>query len=102
MKNGGNAAFLRWRRFIVDVLIVAATLAVAVTAVSMTAGIPYILPILGALVGMGLMLEPNVIAQPPGDPGAESWRALAEPKLARLGPEVIGRFDAAIVDATRV
>ena len=104
MKSGGNAGFLRWRRFIVDVLIGAATLAVAVAATSMTAGILYIyiLPILGALVGIGLMLEPNVMAQPPGDTGTESLRALTEPKPARPGPQVIGRFDAAIVDATSV
>lgn len=102
MKNGSNAAFLRWRRFIVDVLIGAATSAVAVAAISMTAGIVYILPILGALVGMGLMLEPNVMAQPPGDPGAKSLRALAKSKLTRPGPEVTGRFDAEIVDARSV
>jgi len=95
--KSGNAAFLRWRRFIVDVLIGAATSAVAVAAISMTAAILYILPILGVLVGVGLMLEPNVMAQPPG---AESLRALVEPKLARPGPEVTGRFDSEIVDAT--
>ena len=102
MKSGGNAGFLRWRRFIVDALIGAATLAIAVAAISVTAGILYILPIVGALVGIGLMLEPNVIAQPPGDTGAEPVRPLAEPKPARPGPEAIGRFDAAIVDATNV
>ena len=103
MKNGGNAAFLRRRRFIVDVLIGAATTAVAVAAISMATGILYILPIRGALVGMGLMLEPNVMAQPAGDPRAESLRALAEPKLARSEPKVTGRFDdAEIVDARSV
>ena len=102
MKSGGNAGFLRWRRFIVDALIAAATLAIAVAAIGTTAGILYVLSIVGALVGIGLMLEPNVMAQPPGDTGAESLRPLAEPKPARPGPQVIGRFDAAIVDATSV
>ena len=102
MKSGDNPRFLRWRRFIVDVLIGVATTAVAVAAISMTAGIPYILPILGALVGIGLMIEPDVMAQPLGDTGAESFRPLAEPKPARPGPQVTGRFDAAIVDATSV
>ncbi len=83
-------------------LIAATTSAVAVAAISMTAGILYILPILGAVVGMGLMLEPNVMAQPPGDTCAEPLQPLAESKLARPGPEVTGRFDSEIVDATRV
>ena len=56
--------------------------------------------ILGALVGIGLMLEANVMAQPPGDTGAESLRPLAEPKPTRPGPQVIRRIDTAIVDAT--
>ena len=102
MKNIGNAGFLRRRRFIVDVLIGAATSAVAVAAISMTAGILYILPILGALAGIGLMLEANVMAQPPGDTGGESLRPLAEPKPTRPGPQVIRRIDTAIVDATSV
>jgi hypothetical protein len=101
MKSIGNAGFLRWRRFIVDVLIGVATLAVAVAALGATAAILYMLLILGALVGIGLMLEANVMAQPPGDTGAES-RPLAEPKPTRPGPQVIRRIDTAIVDATSV
>src|SRR5258708_14280659 len=85
MKSGGNAGFLRWRQFIVDVLIGVATLAVAVAAIGTTAGILYVLSIVGALVGIGLMLEPNVMPQPPGDTGAESLRPPAEPKPARSG-----------------
>ena len=102
MKSIGNAGFLRWRRFIVDALIGAATLALAVAAISMTTGILYVLSTVGALVGIGLMLEPNIMAQSPGNTGAESLRPLAEPEPARPGPQAIGRFDAAIVDATSV
>ena len=60
MKSGGNAGFLRWRRFIVDALIGAATLAIAVAAISVTAGILYILPIVGALVGSWLLPQLGV------------------------------------------
>jgi hypothetical protein len=102
MKSIGNAGFLRWRRFIVDVLIAVATLAVAVAALGATAAILYMLPILGAVAGIGLMLEANVKAQPPGETGAESLRPLAEPKPTRPGPQVIWRIDTAIVDATSV
>jgi disulfide bond formation protein DsbB len=102
MKNIGNAEFLRRRRFIVDVLIGVAILAVAVAALGATAAILYMLSILGALAGIGLMLEAKVMAQPPGDTGAESLRPLAEPKLTRPGPQVIRRIDTAIVDATSV
>ena len=102
MKSIGNAGFLRWRPFIVDVLIGVATLAVAVAALGATAAILYMLLILGALVGIGLMLEANVMAQPPGETGAESLRPLAEPKPTRPGPQVIRRIDTAIVDAASV
>ena len=103
MKSIGNAGFLRRRRLIVDVLIGVATLAVVVAAaLGATAALLYMLPILGALAGLGLMLEVNVMAQPPGETGAESLRPLAEPKPTRPGPQVIRRIDTAIVDATSV
>ena len=50
-----------------DVLIGAATLAVAVAAIGATAGVLYMLLILGVVVGIGLMLEPNVTRQPTVD-----------------------------------
>jgi hypothetical protein len=93
---------LRWRRFIVDVLIGSATLAVAVAAIGTTGGILYLVSIAGGLVWIGLMLEPNVMAQPAGDTGAESLRPLAESKPTRPGPQAMGWLDAGIVDATRV
>jgi hypothetical protein len=102
MKSGSNAGLLRWRRSIVDALIGSATLAVAVAAIGTTAGVPYIVSMAGALVGIALMLEPNVMAQPAGDTSAESLRPFAEPKPARPGSQAIGRFDAGIVDAMSV
>jgi hypothetical protein len=102
MKSIGNAGFLRWRRFIVDVLIGVATLGVAVAALGATAAVLYMLLILGVLVGIGLMLEANVMAQPSGETGAESLRPLAEPRPTRSGPQVMRRIDTAIVDATSV
>jgi hypothetical protein len=102
MKSIGNAGFLRWRRFIVDVLIGVATLGVAVAALGASAAILYMLLILGVLVGIGLMLEADIMAQPHGETGAESLRPLAEPKPTRPGPQVIRRIDTAIVDATSV
>ena len=101
MKNGGNAEFLRWRRFIVDVLLGSAMLAVAAAVIGTTAGVLYLVSTAGALVGIGLMLELNVMAQPAGDTSAESL-PLAEPKPARPGPQPIGWFDAEIADAASV
>ena len=66
MENGGNAWLWLWRRYIVDVLIGASTVAVALAVISATTDLPYLLLILGAsaLVGIGLLLEPHVTAQP--------------------------------------
>jgi hypothetical protein len=102
MKSGDNAGFLRWRRFVADVLIGSATLALAVAAIGTTVGILYIMSIAGALVGVGLMLDLNAMAQRAGDTSAESLRPLAEPKPARPGLQRIGWFDAGIVDAASV
>ena len=103
MKSGGNAWFLHWRRSIVDVLIGAATVAVAFAAIGVTAEILMLL-IAGALVGIGLMLEPNVAAQTACDIAPQPLRrpAEADPKPAQPGPRAMARLDAAIVDATSV
>jgi len=100
MESGGNA--WHWRRFTVDVLIAAATVAVAFAATGATTEIPYTLLIAGTLIGIGLMLEPDVTAQPAGDITPQPLRPLKELKTARTGSQVIGRFDAPIVDATSV
>jgi hypothetical protein len=68
MKSGDNARPLRWQRFIadvVDVLIGAATLAVAYAAFATATDLRDVV-IVGAiaLLGIGLMIEPNVTARP--------------------------------------
>lgn len=78
-------------------LIGAATLAVALVAMGPTASVLYVLSIVGALLGIGLMLEPNVRARPTGDTGARSLQSPAE-----SSPQAIAQGDAAIVDATSV
>jgi hypothetical protein len=104
MKSGGNAWFWHWRRFIVDVLTGAAMVAVAFAAIGVTAEILYMLLIAGALVGIGLMLEPNVTSQPACDIAPPPLRppAEADPKPAPPGPRAMGRLDVAIVDAASV
>lgn len=64
MKNGGNAWPWHWRRFIVDVvdvLIGAATFAVAYAAIGTATDLRDVV-IAGAiaLLGIGLLIEPNV------------------------------------------
>ena len=102
MKSDGNGWPLDWRRFSVDVLIGAATLVIAFAAIGTTAEALYMTLIPGALVGIGLMLEPNVTAQPAGEVGPQPLRLTMEPNPARPERQAMGRFDAAIVDATIV
>ena len=80
-----------------DALIGAATLAVALAALGTTAGVLYVLLILGALLGIGLVLEPKVTARPIGDTGAQSLESPTE-----SSPRTMARGDAAIIDATSV
>jgi len=81
MKNGGNGRSLQWRRFIVDMLIGASTIALAFALIDALTDSPYTLLLLAAatFVGIGLLVEPGGTTQP---------RAPA--------PE---RFDAPIVEA---
>jgi len=104
MANGRNAWPWHWRRFIVDALIGASAGAVALAAIGATADVPYML-ILGAcaLLSIGLMLEPNVTAQPAGDIGPQLLRPSTQPNLRDPGRRQWGDgFDTAIVDATSV
>ena len=98
MKSSGNAGFWRWRRFVVDALIGAAMFAVALAAVGVTAEILYMLLIAGGLVGIGLMLEPKVTAQPARDIALQPLGppAGAEPEPAQPGPRAMARLDAVI------
>ena len=102
MKTGGNAWVWHWQRSIVDVLIGAATVVVAFAATGATGQILYMLLIAGALVGIGLMLEPNVTAQPARDIAKQPFRSPAEPKLVRPGGWAMTDLDAAIAEATSV
>jgi len=60
MENG-DAWVLRWRRLIVEVLVVAATFALAFAATDTPGDIPFMLLVAAALVGAGLILEPKVM-----------------------------------------
>jgi hypothetical protein len=98
----GNAWFWHWQRFIADVSTGAATVGLAFAAFGTTADVLYMQLIPGVLVGIGLMLEPKVTAQPAGDIGPQPVRPPEEPKLARPGSEAMRRFDAAVADAASV
>jgi hypothetical protein len=91
---------LRLRQFSVDVLIGAATMAVAFAAIASMVDVLYLLLISGALVGIGLMLEPTVKEQPAGDIGPQPLQLFAEPKPARPERQAIARFNAPTIDAT--
>jgi hypothetical protein len=98
MKNGGNNAWPWYgRRFIaevVDVLIGAATFAVAYAAIGTATDLRDVV-IAGAiaLLGIGLLIEPNVSARPAGGAGGISpqpLRQLTEPEGARPEPQAMG------------
>ena len=96
MKNGDNARPWQWRRFIadvVDVLIGAATLAVAYAAFGTATDLRDVV-IAGAiaLLGVGLMIEPNVTARPAGegDIGPRPLRQPTEPEPAPLESPAMG------------
>ena len=103
MKNGRSAWPWHWRRFIVAVLIGVSTVAVAFAAIGATEDVQFMLLICASvLLGIGLMLEPNVTAQPAGDIGPQPSR-LRTPNLRDPGRKQWGDgFDTAIVDATSV
>ena len=99
MENGDNA--WHWQQRIADVLIAAATVAVALAATGATTEISYMLLIAVTLIGIGLVLEPKVTPQHAGDIAPQPLRPM-ELKTARPEPQLMGRFDAPIVDATSV
>ena len=86
----------------VDVLIGAATVAIALAATGATAQILYMLLIAGALVGIGLMLEPNITAQRAHAIAPQPLQPAADTRTARPGPWAMARLDAVIVEATSV
>ena len=78
MTNDGSASSWHWQQFVVDVLVVTSTTAIALAAVSTTAEFPLILIATG-LIGVGLMLDPT------------------EPTVA--AQQAMEHFDPALVDA---
>jgi hypothetical protein len=103
MLSSGHARGLYWRRFTVDVLIGAATSAVAFAAIEDPAGnIPYLLLLASALVGIGLLIEPNVTVQSARDVAPQPLPPPTEPKPAPPELQRVGFFDAVIADATSV
>jgi hypothetical protein len=67
MKNGGNAWPWHCRRFIMNALIGASTVAVMLAAIGATADVyvyMLLIPCATVLVGIGLMVKPNITARP--------------------------------------
>jgi hypothetical protein len=89
--NSGDVRFWRWRKFVVEALVGASTVAIVFAAIDATAE-----PILVAvvLIGIALMLERNVPAQSAGN--------IVGLEAARPEPQATVGFDAALVDATSV
>jgi len=100
MKNGDTAAFLHWRRLIVDVSICAAIFAVAFAVTGTPADVLYRPLIPGALIGIGLMLEPTPTTRREDDGGSRSSRVPFEPEPARAEPQTMRALDPAIVEAS--
>jgi hypothetical protein len=74
MKNGGNTWPWHCRRFIVNALIGASTVAVMLAAIGATADVyvyMLLIPCATVLVGIGLMVEPNITARPASDIGPQ-------------------------------
>jgi hypothetical protein len=99
MSGGGDMRFGRWRRFIEEVLVGTSAVVLAFTAIDATA--EAILAAV-ALVGIALLVELHVTAQPTGEPGLQPQRPPAESASARPEPQAVTGFDAPIVDATSV
>jgi hypothetical protein len=94
MKSSHNERASQWRRFIadvVDVLIGAATLAVAYAAFGTATDLRDVV-IAGAiaLLGIGLMIEPNVTVQRAGGMSPQSSRQATEPEPAPPEPLAMG------------
>lgn len=84
MNTGDRRWLLQWRRNSVDVLITAATLAVGAAALGTTADTLYLLMILGAIMGLAMLLEPAAAAQSACDPTVQTLQLATEPRLPRF------------------
>jgi hypothetical protein len=99
MNTGDRRWLLQWRRNSVDVLITATTLAVGAAALGTTADTLYLLMILGAILGLAILLEPNINGQDAHDPGARALELAPIPRLPRLNLQPGGHFHGAPADA---
>jgi hypothetical protein len=97
MNSGGDVRFWRWRKFVVEALVGASTVAIVFAAIDATAE-PILVAV--ALIGVALMLERDVPAQSAGNIGPQPVRPPAEAESARPEPQATVGFDAALVDAT--
>ena len=84
MNTGDRRWLLQWRRNSVDVLITATTLAVAAAALGTAADTVYLLMILGAILGLAILLEPAANAQDAHDLTAPGLELAPIPRLPRL------------------
>lgn len=84
MNPGDRRWLLQWRRYSVDVLTTAVTLAVGAAALGTTADTLYLLMILGAILGLAILLEPDATAQDAHDPSAPALELAPIPRLPRL------------------
>ena len=93
-----DVRFWRWRKFVVEALVGASTVAIVFAAIDATAE-PILVAV--ALIGIALMLE-RIPAQSAGDIGPQPLRPPLEAESARPEPQATVGFDAALVDATSV
>jgi len=84
MNTGDRRWLLQWRRNSVDVLITATTLAVGAAALGTAADTLYLLMILGAILGLAIVLEPDANVQEAHDPSASALEFAPIPRLPRL------------------
>jgi hypothetical protein len=98
MNTGDRRWLLQWRRNSVDVLITATTLAVGAAALGTTADTLYLLMILGAILGLAIVLEPDVKAQD-HDPSAPALDLAPIPRLPRLNLQPGRHFHGVLADA---
>jgi hypothetical protein len=97
--NSGDVRFWRWRKFVVEALVGASTVAIVFAAIDATAQ-PILVAV--ALIGIALMLERDVPAQSAGDIGPQPLRPPVKAESARPEPQATVGFDSALVDATSV
>jgi hypothetical protein len=84
MNTGDRRWLLQWRRNSVDVLITATTLAVGAAALGTAADTVYLLLILGAILGLAILLEPEANVQDAHDLTAPALELAPIARFPRL------------------